>query len=112
MRLRRPSHDAEAREQGGCGGDAADTLEEAAENLSGNRYDLVLVNQELAADGSEGLELIRQMKKAGDQTPVMLVSDLPDAQEQAVACGAIAGFGKSKLGDRKTVALIGKAIGL
>jgi DNA-binding response OmpR family regulator len=92
--------------------DTADSLQEAASKLSANRYDLVLVNRELAFEGTEGLELIRAMKKAGDTTPVMLVSDRPDAQQQAQACGAIHGFGKSKLADSHTIALIKKAIGL
>lgn len=92
--------------------DTADTIEEAAEKLSANQYDLVLVNRELALDGAEGLQLIRQMKKAGDPTPVMLVSDLPDAQQQALACGAIHGFGKSKLESPHTITLIKKAIAL
>ncbi len=92
--------------------DTADTLQEAAEKLSSNQYNLVLVNRELAFEGSEGLELIKAMKQAGDSTPVMLVSDRPDAQQQALACGAIHGFGKSKLTDKHTISLIKKAIGL
>ncbi len=92
--------------------DSADTIDEAAGKLSSNQYDLVLVNRELAFEGTEGLELIRLMKKAGDATPVMLVSDRPDAQQQAVACGAIHGFGKSKMSDHHTIALIKKTIGL
>ncbi len=86
--------------------DAADTLDEAAEKLSDNQYDLVLVNRELAADKSSGLELIAWMKERGISTPVMLVSDLPDAQAAAVALGAVKGFGKSRLDDADTVKLI------
>ena len=43
--------------------DTADTLDEAAEKLSENDYDLVLVNRELAVDGSLGLDLIGWMKE-------------------------------------------------
>ena len=92
--------------------DTADSIDEAAEKLSANQYNLVLVNRKLAMDGAPGLELIRKMKKAGDPTPVMLVSDQPDAQQQAMACGAIHGFGKSKMEDHHTVDMIKKAIKL
>jgi DNA-binding NtrC family response regulator len=92
--------------------DTADSLEEAAEKLQANSYDLVLVNRQLAFEGSAGLDLIRQMKGAGDATPVMLVSDKADAQREAEACGATHGFGKSKMNDPGTVQLIKRAIGL
>ena len=92
--------------------DSADTLREAAEKLSGEHYDLVLVNRELASEGTPGIELIRGMKQAGDATPVMLVSDRADAQSEALACGAIHGFGKSAMDSPHTVSLICKAMGL
>jgi DNA-binding response OmpR family regulator len=89
--------------------DTADTLASAAEKLSAGGYDVVLINRELPFEGTEGLELIRQMKSAGDPTPVMLVSDRPDAQRQAEACGAMHGFGKSQLTNCRTVSMIKKA---
>lgn len=92
--------------------DTADTIEEATRKLASGTYDLVLVNRELAFEGTPGLELIRQMKAEGDPTPVMLISDKPDAQRQAEACGAVHGFGKSKMSDPHTIELIRKTIGL
>jgi hypothetical protein len=63
-------------------------------------YDLVLVNRVLDADGASGVEFIGEIKgtKAGSSVPMMLVSDFPDAQAEAVANGAVQGFGKSALG--------------
>lgn len=92
--------------------DTADTLDEAAERLTGHKYDLVLVNRLLAVDGSSGLELIRWMKEQNLPTPVMLVSDFPEAQEQAVELGAIKGFGKSRIDAADTIKLIKHAMKL
>ena len=55
------------------------------------------MNRIIFNDGQEGLDLIRIAKREELSTPVMLVSDLPDAQSQAVAAGAVPGFGKSDL---------------
>lgn len=90
--------------------DTADSLQEASDKLAANRYDLVLVNRELAFEGTPGLELIKAMKQADDPTPVMLVSDRPDAQREAEACGAIHGFGKSQMNSPATIDLIKQAI--
>jgi PleD family two-component response regulator len=71
-------------------------------------YDLVLVNRILDADGSEGLALIKRMKEdeATRELPVMLISDLEDAQALAEAAGAVPGFGKKALNDPRTVELL------
>jgi len=73
---------------------------DALDKLRQQPFDLVLVNRVLDQDGSPGLELIRQMK--GDDAlhtvPVMLVSNYEDAQRDAVAAGALPGFGKDALG--------------
>jgi DNA-binding response OmpR family regulator len=69
--------------------------------LRQGRFDLVLVNRVLDADGSSGLELIRQLLASKDMPapPVMLVSNYEDAQRDAVAAGAAPGFGKAQLDD-------------
>ncbi len=79
---------------------AVDTTLEALGKLHAEPFDLVLVNRVYDADGSPGLELIRQVKgdEALAKTPVMLVSNHDDAQQQAVAAGAEPGFGKASLG--------------
>ena len=92
--------------------EAADTLDEAAGKLSAGRYDLVLVNRELAFEGTAGVDLIRAMRSAGDPTPVMLVSDRADAQAEAESLGAVHGFGKSELDAPATVERIRGAMGM
>ncbi len=70
---------------------AADTRDEALDALRSGPFDLVLVNRVADRDGSPGLELIRAIKSdpATAGVPVMLVSNYPDAQDQAVALGAL-----------------------
>jgi len=76
-------------------------LEEAKRALREARYDLVLVNRQLDADGSPGVDVVRAIKTDADPAlsavPVMLVSNFPEAQEEAVAAGAEPGFGKAEL---------------
>ena len=92
--------------------DTADSIEEAIEKLAADQYDLVLVNRKLAFEGTQGVDLIREMKDAGDETPVMLVSDRPDAQREAESIGALHGFGKSQMTSPGTIKLIKDALGL
>jgi two-component system chemotaxis response regulator CheY len=87
---------------------AAATHDEALAAVRAGGIDLVLVNRIGDRDGASGLDLIRALK-ADPQTsavPVMLVSNLPDAQEEAVNLGAIRGFGKSELGSPKEIAAL------
>ena len=78
----------------------ADDAAEALARLREDAFDLVLVNRVLDRDGSQGLELIKEMKAEQEtaQVPVMLVSNYEDSQQQAVSAGAVPGFGKSALG--------------
>src|SRR5260221_5048626 len=78
--------------------DCADTSDDAVEMLQSNNYDVVLVNRVLAADESAGLEVISRLLELGLGTPVMLVSDLSEAQDAALRLGAERGFGKGPLG--------------
>jgi CheY-like chemotaxis protein len=79
----------------------SDSSREALEKLRQERFALVLVNRIFDADGSDGLELIRQIKADEKiaSVPVMLVSNYDDAQAEAVGAGAVPGFGKATLGD-------------
>lgn len=83
----------------------AHSINDALEQLRGGRFDLVLVNRKLDHDYSDGLDVVRAVKAdAGlSSMPVMLVSNLPEAQQAAVAAGAELGFGKAELGDSQTV---------
>ena len=82
----------------------ASLSDKALEMLRDGRYDLVLVNRKLEADSSEGLELLRQIKSDPQlaDTPVMLISNFPEAQEAAVEAGAESGFGKGQLDAAET----------
>ena len=80
----------------------ADTSDEAQAKLREEAFDLVLVNRILDGDGSSGVEVIRQIKAGHSALPVMLVSNHEDAQRQAVAAGALPGFGKAGLGQPHT----------
>ncbi len=61
---------------------------------------LLLVNREPVGFNEEGIDLIRDLHSHFPKQKVMLVSDYPDAQEAAVAVGALPGFGKADLGGR------------
>ena len=86
--------------------ECADTGDAAIEMVRKNDYDVVLVNRVLAADESSGLEVIERLLELGMKTPVMLVSDQPEAQDAAVRLGAVRGFGKAHLGERSTLELV------
>jgi len=77
--------------------DRARSGEDARALLAEKKYELVLVNRILDADGSSGVELIAALAREAHMPPLMLVSDYAEAQAQAVANGARMGFGKSTL---------------
>jgi two-component system chemotaxis response regulator CheY len=80
--------------------DGVPTAEAALDRLREGKYALVLVNRIFDADGDSGLELIRQVKADPElqPTPIMLVSNYPQYQEEARQAGAVPGFGKNALG--------------
>ena len=82
-----------------------DTVSEALDVLRATPVDLVLVNRIFDVDGASGLEFISRLKEDAvlAPIPVMLVSNHADAQQQAVARGALRGFGKAGLADAKTL---------
>jgi len=83
----------------------ASSFPEAVAALRGGEYDLILVNRVNDRDGSPGLDLIRTVKAdpALAGVPVMLVSNYPEAQQQAEALGALPGFGKAELGSARSL---------
>ena len=78
----------------------AATASAATELLRRQSFDLVLVNRQFDADGGEGLDLVRALQADADLAtrPVMLVTNFPEYDRQAVALGAVSGFGKSAIG--------------
>jgi two-component system chemotaxis response regulator CheY len=85
--------------------DSVDTFDQAFVRLRAGGVDVVLVNRILDADGSSGLELIQRIKSDTElrHLPVMLVSNYPEWQEEAVKLGAVPGFGKAGLGQPEMI---------
>lgn len=73
-------------------------------------FDLILINRILDADHSPGINVLCWLKSdpATATTPVMVISNYPDAQESAVTAGAVSGFGKSELRSLETLSLLQK----
>ena len=86
---------------------AADDSEELSRALHSQAIDLILFNRELGYgfDPDEGVEVIRILHGT-TKTKMMLVSNYPDAQQAAVAAGALPGFGKRELGSTRVVELL------
>ena len=82
----------------------ADATDDALAALEKQPADLILVNRKLDCDYSDGVEVIRAIKSderfAG--IPVMLVTNLDEHQEAAMAIGAERGFGKLALRSPET----------
>lgn len=83
---------------------------DALARMRQNRYDLVLVNRLVFADGSEGQDLVIAAKadSALRDIPIMMISNYEDAQARAVAAGAERGFGKASVRSESTFALLAK----
>jgi CheY-like chemotaxis protein len=86
---------------------------DAVESLQAGSFDLVLVNRKLDRDYSDGLSIIRNIRSDEKlkQTSVMLVSNYPESQDEAVAAGAVYGFGKAELGSREVVERLAAILG-
>ncbi len=82
----------------------ADTLSETLERLAREQFDLVLVNRKLDHDYSDGIEIIKAIKSSPElaDVPVMLITNYVEHQDQAVALGALRGFGKKELAAPET----------
>jgi len=92
---------------------AASSHDEALKMLRAGRFHLTLVNRKLIADSSEGVQLVEQIKadpRLAD-TPVMLLSNFPEAQRLAVAAGAEPGFGKAELDRPETIEKLARFLG-
>lgn len=92
--------------------DQTDAAEDTLAALRASHYDLVVVNRKLDVDYSDGLELIKQIK-ADEQlaaVPVMLVTNFPEHQQQAVAAGSLYGFGKLELENPEVIDRVRSAL--
>jgi CheY-like chemotaxis protein len=91
----------------------AEVAKEAIAQLQAGRFDLVLVNRIVDADGASGLEIIKQLKQDSKlgQIPVMLVTNYQQYQQEAMAAGAVPGFGKAQLAQPETIERLRKYLG-
>ncbi len=88
-------------------------LDDTLPQLHGGVVDLVLVNRKLDRDYSDGVELIRFLKshpRTAD-VPVMLVTNYANHQDEAVAAGALRGFGKLELDRTETLERLKAVLG-
>jgi CheY-like chemotaxis protein len=78
--------------------------DEALDLLRREKFDLVLVNRQLDADHSDGLDIIKAIKADAKLSalPCMLITNYPEHQDAAVAAGALRGFGKKQLAAPET----------
>ena len=79
-------------------------MEDTLTALQKNAIDLVLVNRKLDNDYSDGILIIEQIKSKPEYTdlPVMLITNYAEHQAQAVALGALPGFGKLEINSPDT----------
>jgi len=77
--------------------DSAASADQTWNCLAASRYDLILLNRIFDATGESGLELIKELKEKFPEVAMMLVSNYPDAQNEALKLGAVQGFGKKDL---------------
>jgi CheY-like chemotaxis protein len=95
----------------------AHSANEAKRLVTERKVELVLVNRIFDADGGSGLDCIRELvemtRSPGFLNPkmvVMLVSNYPEYQDQAVKLGAAMGFGKAQLRDAATAGMLKSAV--
>ena len=83
----------------------ANDLAGAVAELERQSADLVLVNRKLDLDYSDGMAILRHLKSdpRWAKVPVMLITNYPEYQAEAVAAGAEPGFGKQELRNNETL---------
>ena len=79
-------------------------LEDAKQQLEDGTFDLILVNRLLDSDGSDGLNVIKQLKLDARcaELPMMMITNYEDHQQRAIEAGAVRGFGKLNLNAKAT----------
>lgn len=85
-------------------------VDEAIKKLESNQYALVLFNRLIFADSSPGIALLERTNSngSGDKTPMMMISNFDESQQQCIAAGGVPGFGKNAIFDDSTRELLGK----
>ncbi len=82
------------------------TCEDALTRLHQEPCALVLPNRVIGQDEEGGLKVVRAVRADKDlsEVPVMLVSAIAEAQQAAVAAGAVPGIGKNALESEEVLA--------
>ncbi len=85
-----------------------DGLEDTIAQLQQRPVDLILVNRKLDRDYTDGIEVIRALRSDPQfqAIPVMLITNYEEHQQEAMALGAVRGFGKLAIDDPATVELL------
>ncbi|MFT3788706.1 MAG: hypothetical protein QM770_21455 [Tepidisphaeraceae bacterium] len=88
------------------------TDETSTRKLIDEGVDLLLVNRAMEPGYADalGTDYIRRLKREKPELKVMLVSNYPESQAEAVRDGALDGFGKNALTQERTLALIREAL--
>ena len=75
--------------------------------------DLILFNRELGYGFADkmGVDAIKRLRSQNPNQKMMLVSNYAEAQADAVANGALPGFGKREIGTPKVTELLRTALG-
>jgi CheY-like chemotaxis protein len=92
----------------------AEDSQELSEALATKQIDLILFNRQLdyGFDSDQGVDVIRALRLSHPNAKMMLVSNYPEAQQEALAAGALPGFGKRELGSPRVTELLRNALGL
>src|SRR5690348_7839116 len=90
---------------------AADDQSELSQ-LVDEGVDLLLFNRVLdyGFDDTEGVAVIEKLRTSHPDLRMMLVSNYPEAQAEAVAAGALPGFGKRDIGSPRVTQIIQEAL--
>jgi two-component system chemotaxis response regulator CheY len=74
--------------------------------------ELILINRiiDWGFDDQAGVALIARLRRTHPNVKTMLVSNYPDAQQAAIAGGALPGFGKREIGSAKVKELLRSAL--
>lgn len=90
---------------------AADDQQELRKALD-DGVDLILFNRELGYGFDEryGVDIIKYLRGNYPGLKMMLVSNYSDAQSEAVAAGALPGFGKREMGSVRVQSLLKEAL--
>lgn len=86
----------------------ADTAHDAEKAIANHQFDLILVNRLFDINQDSGIALIKKLKDQKLSTPLMLISNFPESQTEAVSVGAVRGFGKNAVGKPEMLELVGK----